>query len=271
VVRSARIRGAVVATAAALLGLAGGFAVWWWSVPGELAVWRSGPPPQEWAAWRRQEALWRAEGSRRAIANSYLPLDEIPEDAALAVLVSEDISYFAHGAIDLSAVREAVTEWREGRRLRGASTITQQLARTLFLSGERTLTRKLEEARLAHAMERVLGKRRILELYLNVVEFGPGVFGVDAAARRYYGVGAAQLGRQEAAGLAAAIPSPGRDNPATATRRWEYRKAIILARMARADWLRDELRALRRPREGRAPQSRQPAAAVRLANQPGGH
>jgi monofunctional biosynthetic peptidoglycan transglycosylase len=93
-------------------------------------------------------------------------------------------------------------------------------------------------------MERRLGKRRILELYLNVVEFGPGLLGVETAAHHYYGVAARTVGPDRAAGLAAAIPSPGRDNPATDTPRWRFRQATILRRMAHALWLRQQLAAL---------------------------
>ncbi len=234
--------------AAGLLVLAGvivaGAAVWWLHCPEDLGPWRSGPPLTEWATLRRQEELWRKEGLHRRVESTYRPLSAVSEKLQLAVLVDEDIDFFGHGPFDVSAIREAVEQWREGRRLRGASTITQQLARTLFLSPERTLSRKAEEARLAWWIERRLSKRRILELYLNVVEFGPGLLGAEAASRHYYGVSAGALSSEEAAGLAAAIPAPGRDNPTTASRRWEQRRAIILVRMARVDWLQQRLRRL---------------------------
>lgn len=220
--------------------------LWWRHEPVDLEVWRAGPPPERWATWERQEAMWRNQGLGRRVAHSYAPLEEMSEDLVVAVLVSEDIGFFGHGGVDMEAVREAVKEWRHGRRLRGASTVTQQLAKNLFLSGERSLIRKLEEARIARSMERRLGKRRILELYLNVVEFGAGVLGAQAAARRYYGCDASQVGGLQAAGLAAAIPSPGRDNPATASRRWSARRDVIASRMRRVDWLRAEIRRLRR-------------------------
>ncbi len=225
--------------------LAGAGAAWWASPGEDLAVWRQGPPPHPWAAWQRQETLWQGEKLHRHVENRYVPLSAISVDLQLALLVGEDIDYFGHGAIDFDAVREAVQEGvQSGGRFRGASTVTQQLAKTLFLSGERSLWRKAKEARLAWWMERRLGKRRILELYLNVVEFGPGVLGVEAAARHYYGVGAEVVGPDRAAGLAAAIPSPGRDNPATGTPRWRTRQATILRRMAHAVWLRRQLAAL---------------------------
>ncbi|MGE5234978.1 MAG: biosynthetic peptidoglycan transglycosylase [Acidobacteriota bacterium] len=271
-----RLRRAVTAAAALALVVFCIAAVWWWRVPVELGAWRSGPPPHPWAAWQRQEAVWRAEGVRRRISHAYVPLDHISVEVPLAVLVSEDISFFAHGAIDLEAVKEAVRQWQEGHRLRGASTISQQLAKNLFLSGERTLWRKLEEARLANAMERSLGKRRILELYLNVVEFGPGLLGVEAAAQHDYGSSAAALDAAQAAGLAAAIPSPGRDTPITASQRWEVRRGIILARMARASWLRERLERLRlepaaAPTSGGGLTAIAPRPHAALANPAGDH
>ena len=234
------IAAALVATAlAAAVALA-----WWRSPQVELASWRDGPLPPTWAARARQDAKWRDEGSRRRVEHEYVPLDRVAVELQLAVLVSEDIGYFGHGALDLRAIWEAVDEWRRGGRLRGASTITQQLARSLFLTPERSLWRKLAEVRLAGQLERELGKRRVLELYLNAVEFGPGLLGVGAAARRYFATGAGELDPAQAASLAAAIPSPGRDNPATGSRRWAFRRDLILRRMDRAAWLRQRLEAL---------------------------
>jgi membrane peptidoglycan carboxypeptidase len=133
-------------------------------------------------------------------------------------------------------------------RLRGASTISQQLAKNLFLSPRRTVWRKIREAHLAWWLERRLGKRRILELYLNVVEFGPGLFGAEAASQHYFGVASGDLTVEQAASLAAAIPSPGRDNPTTDTRRWRFRRDVILRRMGRATWLKTLLGRLQRAR-----------------------
>lgn len=165
----------------------------------------------------------------------------IPIDMQLAALVGEDINFFGHRGIDFTAVREAFDEWRAGEELRGASTVSQQLAKNLFLSNDRSWVRKLREARLTRHLEAELGKRRILELYLNVIEFGEGIFGVEAAARRYYDKGVERLSADEAAGLAATIPAPHASNPATATRAWQNRKAIIATRMEHAGWLRDLL------------------------------
>lgn len=240
--RGTRIAVGVVALIAAA-GIGAG-AIWWWSPGEDLEKWRSGPPARSWARWERQGDVWREAGLRRTPRHEYVALESIPIDLQLAVLVNEDINFFGHGAVDPRAVGEALGEWWEGSRLRGASTISQQLARTLFLSSERSVWRKLEELRLAWWMERRLGKKRILELYLNVVEFGPGLFGVQAAATHYHGVAVGDLLPDQAAGLAATLPSPGRDNPATATGLWELRRATILRRMEGAGWLRERLAAI---------------------------
>lgn len=240
----------IAAAVSLLLAGAALLAAWWWRRPPGLDAWGSGAPPTGWATRARQEDVWRREGVRRRIEYAYVPLGEISLEAQVAVLVSEDLDFFGHGALDVRAIREAIDEWREGGRLRGASTISQQLAKNLFLSGERTLWRKVEEARLAWWMERTLGKRRILELYLNIVEFGPGVYGAEAAALHYFGVHASEVGADQGAALAAAIPSPGRDNPSTRSRRWEVRQGLIRARIDRVDWLRDRLRRLNQQKAG---------------------
>jgi len=236
---SRRLHYAIWVVAAVLVGTGAVVAWWWRSGALDLERWRQGPPPYPWAALARQEQVWAEEGLRRHAQHFYRPLEGISYNLQVAVIVGEDISFFSHRGIDPAALWEAIGQWREGRRLRGASTITQQLARTLFLSSERSVLRKLREARLAFWMDRRLGKRRILELYLNVVEFGPGVFGVEAAAQHFYQVPASALDDETAAGLAAAIPSPARDNPASRTQRWENRRKIILRRMNRATWLRE--------------------------------
>ena len=222
----------------------GVFLVWWWNPGEDLQPWRSGHPPGPWAAWQRQVDVWREEGLRREPDHEYLPLESISVDLQLAVLVSEDINFFGHGAVDTEAVGEAIGEWWRGSRLRGASTISQQLARTLFLSPDRSLWRKIEEARLAWWLEKQLGKKRILELYLNVVEFGPGLLGAEAAACHYHGLSAGELNAEHAAELAACLPSPGRDNPDTFTDLWNLRREIILRRIDGAGWLRERLEAL---------------------------
>ncbi|MFC1529749.1 monofunctional biosynthetic peptidoglycan transglycosylase [Gemmatimonadota bacterium] len=213
----------------------------WYHLPWDFSEWREGPPPETWSTWTRYEQILAGEPDRPGIDYTYVPLDEISLNLQVAVIVSEDISFFFHQGIDWTAVREALGEWLRGEGLRGASTITQQLAKNLFLSDKRSFTRKFREARMARALEQQLGKQRILELYLNVIEFGDGILGVKAAALHYYGASALGLNRDRAAGLAAAIPSPIRHNPDTRTRAWDNRKETIRGRMDQADWLRRRL------------------------------
>ncbi|RYF39235.1 MAG: hypothetical protein EOO38_23595, partial [Cytophagaceae bacterium] len=130
-------------------------------------------------------------------------------------------------------------QWVQGKRqLRGASTISQQLAKNLFLSNERSWWRKVDELRLAWWLERELSKRRLFELYINIIELGPETYGVEAAARMYFGRPAADLNVDEAAGLAAGIPGPLTANPKTRTRAWQLRKQAITQHMQHLDILR---------------------------------
>ncbi len=138
-------------------------------------------------------------------------------------------------------MRAAVEEALEGGRIRGASTITQQLARNLWLSPSRSPVRKLEEAILTRQLEVYLGKRRILELYLNVVELGPGIYGAEAAARHYFDKPAARLDAWEAALLAASLPRPASWNPHSEAERYLTMATMIMMRVERAQFLRRHL------------------------------
>jgi monofunctional biosynthetic peptidoglycan transglycosylase len=176
-----------------------------------------------------------AEGARRdeplELRYRPVPLHEIPRSLRRAVLVSEDAAFFDHSGFDWYELRAAVRKaWQEREAPRGASTITQQLARNLYLSPRRSLSRKLREALITRRLEQKLSKNRIFELYLSVIELGPGIFGMDAAARHYFGVPVSGISASQAAMLAATIPSPLRDNPATDTRRFRWRTDLIAGR-----------------------------------------
>jgi len=172
-----------------------------------------------------------------SISWDWVEYDNISGNLKRAVLVGEDLSFFSHNGFDTHELRVAAREAVEGKRLRGASTISQQLVKNLWLSSSRSPLRKLEEAVLTWQVERRLSKKRILELYLNVVEFGPGVFGAEAAARHNFGVTAAVLDSQQAAQLAASLPRPSSWHPGSTSR--GYAKAVdrILIRMDQTDWL----------------------------------
>ena len=157
------------------------------------------------------------------------PLDRLDPDLPRAVVAGEDSRFFLHNGINWKAVGEAIEEYREGEGLRGASSITQQLVKNLFMTTHSTYLRKALEVPLTYAAEGLLSKRRILELYVNVIEWGPGVYGAEAAARHHYGHSARRLTRAQAAALAACIPNPRGRRPATVG--WYQR--IILRRMRR--------------------------------------
>ncbi len=144
----------------------------------------------------------------------WTPLERISPHLAQAVIASEDNRFCEHWGFDFGEVLEIFDAWRGGERPRGASTITMQTAKNVLLWPERRVVRKLLEAWLTPQLELIWGKRRILEVYLNVAELGPGIYGAEAAAQRHFGKSAAALTRREAALLAAALPSPRRATPA---------------------------------------------------------
>jgi monofunctional biosynthetic peptidoglycan transglycosylase len=158
----------------------------------------------------------------------FVPLAEISDDLEHAVIVAEDGRFYDHHGIDWFEVRQVVNNGAN----RGASTITQQLVKNLFLTTHRSLLRKVPEVPLALLADLVLSKRRILELYLNLVEWGPGIFGAEAAARHHYGIGAQALGREQAARLAACLPAPRRRRP----QQMDESAARILRRMQARGW-----------------------------------
>lgn len=147
-------------------------------------------------------------GSLAGVRQNWVPLDEISPWMPLAVIASEDQRFLTHWGLDTNAIATAVNEFRGGEGLRGASTITQQTAKNLFLWGGRSYVRKGVEAALAVAMDGLWPKRRIMEVYLNVAEFGPGLYGVEAASQVHFGVPAEQLTATQAARLAAVLPNP---------------------------------------------------------------
>ncbi|MEQ9642867.1 MAG: monofunctional biosynthetic peptidoglycan transglycosylase [Alphaproteobacteria bacterium] len=148
-------------------------------------------------------------------ARTWVALAALPDAVPLAVIAAEDNRFCAHSGFDWDAIGEAIDEARAGEGLRGASTISMQLTRNLFLWPGGGWVRKGLEALWTPAVDLILGKRRIVELYLNVVETGRGIFGVEAAARRYYEKSATALSAREAAGIAAILPNPRAWSPAS--------------------------------------------------------
>lgn len=163
----------------------------------------------------------------------FVPLADISPPLQHAVISAEDGRFYEHHGVDWKEVQQVIDEDRETGRLgRGASTITQQLVKNLFLTTHRSVIRKGVELTLAPVMERVLSKQRILELYLNVIEWGPGIYGAEAAAHSWYGIPAARVNREQAARLASLIPSPLRRKPARMT----WYSTEIARRMSQRGW-----------------------------------
>lgn len=165
-----------------------------------------------------------------------MPDPRIAASLRKAVVVAEDISFFSHDGFDRHELGVAFEEAVAGGRVRGASTITQQLAKNLWLSPSRSPLRKIREALLARSLEKHLSKRRILEIYLNVVEFGPATFGAEAAAQSYFGKSAAQLNNSEAVQLAASLPASGW-YPGARSRRYQAQVQRVQERVQQVDWL----------------------------------
>lgn len=163
-----------------------------------------------------------------------VPLSMIPKTMIRAVILAEDARFYEHSGFDLIAFKEAMTyNLEEGRLALGASTISQQTVKNLFLSASRDPLRKWHELILTWGMEQHLTKRRILELYLNIAEFGTGIYGVQAGSQAYFGVPVSQITVEQAAELAATLPSPDKNNPATHTHFFEHRANKILNRVLR--------------------------------------
>jgi monofunctional biosynthetic peptidoglycan transglycosylase len=218
-----------VLSAALAIGVA--WEAWTWPDVSSLARGN----PRTTAFIERYRARQRAAGRSDRVDRVWVAHAAIAPGLKRAVLVAEDINFFSHRGFDVGEIRLAVTRAIEdGAPPRGASTITQQLAKNLWLSPSRNPLRKLEEALLTWQLERTLGKRRIFELYLNVAEFGPGIYGVEAASRRYFAKSASALTDDEAAELAASLPSPATWHPGSTRPGYRRHVESVKRRMAKA-------------------------------------
>jgi monofunctional glycosyltransferase len=162
----------------------------------------------------------------------FIPLNQISPNLQHAVIAAEDARFYQHHGFDWHEIQIAAEDDLDGGRSRGASTITQQLVKNLFFGTGRSVLRKGAEFTLVPVAELVLGKRRILEIYLNVVEWGPGIYGAEPACRYYYGTAAREAGQQEAARLAAILPAPLKRRP----ERMNTYSELILERMRQLGW-----------------------------------
>jgi monofunctional biosynthetic peptidoglycan transglycosylase len=211
---------------------------WRWPDIGALAS----RNPASTAFIDQYRARERAAGRSSQVAWKWVAYSSISPNLKRAVVVAEDIGFFSHRGFEPAELRNAVERALEdGTMPRGASTITQQLAKNLWLSPSRNPVRKVKEVVLTWQLEHHLTKRRILELYLNVAEFGPGVYGAEAAGRRYFGKSAADLNEDEAAQLAAGLPNPRVWHPGAPGPGYRRYVDTIKRRMAKADLRRSDL------------------------------
>ena len=193
--------------------------------------------PQSSALMQLREDEYKKKGIRTPRQQVWVPYGAISEHLKKAVLVSEDASFFSHKGVDVVELKEALKkDWETGSFKRGGSTITMQLAKNLYLNPSKNPLRKAKEIIIAHQLENALTKRRIFEIYLNVVEFGRNIYGAEAAARHYFGKSAANLDPLEAATLAALLPSPLNSQEKSLL----YRRNRILGRLASVGYLSAE-------------------------------
>jgi monofunctional biosynthetic peptidoglycan transglycosylase len=202
----------------------------WLTLPDVRPLIKENPSTTAFIRLRADEAIVKGEKPRRI--QRWVGYRHVSPDLKRAVLVAEDDAFFQHEGVDLAQLQESIEiDWAKGKFTRGASTITQQLAKNLYLSPSRNPLRKLRELIIARRLEAELKKARILEIYLNVIEWGDGIYGAEAASQAYFHEPAADLGPVESALLAGAIVNPRLLNPANPTRRLLARQQMILNRM----------------------------------------
>ena len=218
-----------VLAALAAIGFAG-LAYVYLTLPDVRRLATSNPTTTAWMEMRSQEAAAAGRPLRRL--QQWAPYARISPNLKRAVLAAEDDAFFEHDGVDLEQLKTAIEQdLQKGRVIRGASTITQQLAKNLYLSPSRDPLRKLRELFIARRLEAALPKARIFEIYLNVIEWGDGIWGAEAASRAYFGTSAAAVSREQAALLAGAIVNPRLYNPAHPPARLLRRQRLILSRM----------------------------------------
>jgi monofunctional biosynthetic peptidoglycan transglycosylase len=200
--------------------------VWWWVDHN----------PDSSAFMAAQEKVLQTKNPDAEIQHRWVPYNRISNNLKRAVIAAEDAKFVDHEGFDWDGMQKAYEKnVKKGKIIAGGSTISQQLAKNLFLSGRRTPWRKVEEAMITVMLENMMSKRRILEIYLNSIEWGNGVFGAEAAARHYYHISAAGLDAEQAAQLAAMVPNPRFYDSHRAARGLAKKTGIILARMNSAE------------------------------------
>jgi monofunctional biosynthetic peptidoglycan transglycosylase len=200
--------------------------IWWWVDHN----------PSMTSFMRQQQAAIQEKNPKANIQQAWVPYNRISNNLKRAIIASEDANFSEHEGVDWEALQKAYEKNNKKKKVvSGGSTITQQLAKNLFLSGSRSYLRKGQELIITYMLEILMDKERIFEIYLNVVEFGTGTFGAEAAARHYYGVSAANLSATQAAKLAVMLPNPRYFDKHRDSNYLARRTGVILRRMGSAD------------------------------------
>jgi monofunctional glycosyltransferase len=187
--------------------------------------------PRKTSFMEYREKEWQVEGKNIHIRQQWVPLSRISPFLIKAVIIAEDDKFWKHEGFDYDAIQKAIEKDLQAGKLKaGGSTISQQLAKNLYLNPSKNPWRKIREAIITWRIEHTLSKKRIIELYLNVVEWGDGIFGIEAAARNYFGKSAATLGPNEAARLAVVLPNPRKLSP-TGNSRYVAKRAEVIQRI----------------------------------------
>jgi len=220
--------GLVIGVPALLVG--GGLLIYL-SLPGVADLLTQNPRTTALMVQRFREA--KNSQTNLVIRQQWVSFDEIPKLLKHTIRVTEDAAFYQHRGVDLAELKAAIKKnWQKGKYVRGASTITQQLAKNLYLSTDKSVLRKIKEYLIARRLENRLGKKRIFELYLNLIEFGPGIFGVQAAAQNFFNKDVSRIDLEEMVRLTAVIPKPLKETP-TGNNSWINWKA---------GWILDTLR-----------------------------
>jgi monofunctional biosynthetic peptidoglycan transglycosylase len=197
--------------------------------------------PETTALIEQRKTEAKKKGRKLKIRQKWIRFNDIPQLLKDTVRVSEDIDFYHHKGIDYYELKEAIKRnLKEGKKVRGGSTITQQLAKNLFLSTEKSYYRKLKEFFIAKRLEENLSKNRIFHLYLNIIEFGPGVFGVEAASEYYFGKPVGSLNLEEIIRLVSVLPKPLRVTPLSNSRYLKWRANLLLDRLIKYEYITDE-------------------------------
>ncbi|MFI5304124.1 MAG: monofunctional biosynthetic peptidoglycan transglycosylase [Nitrospiria bacterium] len=209
-----------------LLGLLISIIVFWVTLPDVSILKKKNPKKTSFMEFRVRE--WQVTGQNRFIRQEWVPLSRISPFVIKALIIAEDSKFWQHEGFDYEAIQKAIEKDLMSKKFKkGGSTITQQLAKNLYLSPGKTLFRKLREAAITWKLERNLTKRRILEIYLNVVECGDGIYGVEAASREYFGKPATDLNAMEASKIVSILPNPRKYHP-NGTQKYVLNRSMMI-------------------------------------------